>query len=256
MRACLYSTIGVDWDLPLVPHWMAHHLELGVHPDDFYLALHSNDNTTRFAEAERLLARFGVAPKRLWTGPFSSDENFKVRQAMFQLAALDDDDWFLIADADEFPVYPDELRRYLRRCGEDGYNALEGQLIDRVCVERTLPPVYQTSSLNEQFPNSVCLTTDVLRMNDRKIVAHRQNTFSGRLYRANHGIVPEYQSTTRVLRDACEINHFKWNAALLGKLRNRIQHYQSIGRQTDASKSSALLQWWQQHQTLPTAKAA
>ena len=93
-------------------------------------------------------------------------------------------------------------------------------------------------------------------MNDRKIVAHRRNTFAGRLHRANHGIVPEYEKTTRVLKNACEIHHFKWNASMLRKLQAHIEHYRKIGRETDAAKSHALLQWWHEHQTLPVVRAA
>ena len=251
MRICLYSTISTDWDLALVPHWIRHYHDLGIEPGEFFLVLHARQEGASLAQARDLLAVHGMQPRAIWIGPFSSDENYRYRRSMWQACELGPDDWFLIADADEFHEYPSPLATLLARCNEEHYNAVEGRLIDHVAAEGEICPVAESPGIFEQFPKTVDITYELLGMNVMKIVAHQRTTFSGRLRRANHGIDPEFAGATRVLPMTCLVHHFKWQSRVVEKLRQRADYYQCIGRTTDAARNLRLLARFGEHGKLP-----
>ena len=171
---------------------------------------------------------------------------------MWKACELGRDDWFLIADADEFHEYPCPLEAFLTHCNDQRCNAVEGRLIDRVTNEGGLGRLAVSPSIFEQFPRTVDISNELLGMNPQKIIADQRTTFSGRLRRANHGIDPAFVDMTRVLPETCLVHHFKWHLGTIEKIRRRVEHYQRIGRTTDAERHLRLLEWCDKHRSLPS----
>ncbi len=238
MKIFLYSTLGVDDGLPLLNQWIAHYRRLGILSINMRIVLHTQHRHHQKLDHARLRLRAeGIEPRRLWHGPFSSDENYHYRKWIWQDCQLGQDDWFVIADSDECHQFDRSLEDTLAECNQAGINAIEGRLIDRIDRNGAMPTVDPQQSLDEQFPLYSRLTATELDMNDLKIVAHKRTTFAGRMHRANHGIAPEYGSPT-IRRDACDIHHFKWTSGVLDRMKCRAAYYASIGRDTDATKNA------------------
>ena len=105
IRPRLFCTVGVDWDLGLLPHWLRHYRRAGVAPADFHVVLNTRfDDNRRVEPARRLLAAADVEASAVWRGTFSSTARLDYKTPF--LDALPDDAWVLVVDSDEFHRYP------------------------------------------------------------------------------------------------------------------------------------------------------
>jgi hypothetical protein len=61
-------------------------------------------------------------------------------------------DWFVVADQDEFQVYPDGLHDAIAYCDQHGYEFIEGAFVDRTTADGRLAAVHDNEPLWTQFP--------------------------------------------------------------------------------------------------------
>ncbi len=63
-------------------------------------------------------------------------------------------DWWVVADIDEFHLYPnDDLQRVILDCEENGWDIVRGGFIDRIGEAGTFPLINDSESIWKQFPN-------------------------------------------------------------------------------------------------------
>ena len=127
------------------------------------------------------------------------------------------DDWYIIADQDEFHLYPRNLTEILEEADERGIDHINGCLVDRIAGDGTLPAVDPERSLWEQYPIGAFLTFPVCRGNFRKVAAakgHVQFTNSGH----HDAVSGQPFPITEML---VEVHHFKWVGGLLDYLTAR-----------------------------------
>ena len=63
-------------------------------------------------------------------------------------------DWWIVADIDEFHLYPnDNLKKLVSDCEENGWDIVRGGFIDRIGKDGTFPKINPDKSIWEQFPN-------------------------------------------------------------------------------------------------------
>lgn len=86
----------------LLPHFIDHYQALGITDFHFILQINSPDDPF-LALATDMLHRFGLRPAALYTGTWNGAES--TRQLNRLLEAYPHD-WFVIADSDEFQLYP------------------------------------------------------------------------------------------------------------------------------------------------------
>jgi hypothetical protein len=63
-------------------------------------------------------------------------------------------DWWVVADIDEFHLYPnDNLQKLITECEENGWDLVRGGFIDRIGENGTFPLINNDESIWKQFPN-------------------------------------------------------------------------------------------------------
>ena len=122
----LISCLGIDLELPLLPHFFTHYTKIGIDPANMHLILNTADAANPdLAEAERILDGFGAAPPVRWIAPYTSDTMWETRRAL-QRDVARPGDWIVNADMDEHHVYPAAISGIVRHCHAKGHNAVQG----------------------------------------------------------------------------------------------------------------------------------
>jgi hypothetical protein len=131
-------------------------------------------------------------------------------------------DWFVVADVDEFQIYPRDLRDFLTEMEECGYDHVEGCFVDRIGKEGSFPEVSQ-APLWGQFPLAGMITYPLLGGNIQKIVAAKGTVKlgPGQHFARNGAGCPRQQ-------EYIPVHHFKWSKGLIERLRKRAGLYKAF----------------------------
>lgn len=148
----LISCVGVEAELAMLPHFLAHYRALGIAPGDMHLILNAaTPDHPELARARDMLARAGTAVPEIWIAPYTSDTMWQKRREM-QARVARPDDWVISADLDEFHDYPERLADFLTRCDRMGVDCVQGPFIDRLAPGGRLAPVAPDPPVLMQFP--------------------------------------------------------------------------------------------------------
>lgn len=148
----LISCLGVETDLALLEHFLAHYAGLGIAPDQMHLLLNApTAESPALGTARDRLAAFGAAPPHVWIGTYSSAEMWH-RRRQIQDEVAGPRDWIVSADVDEFHSYPCPLGELFAYLDLIGANVLQGPMIDRLAPEGALAEITPDRPLPEQFP--------------------------------------------------------------------------------------------------------
>src|SRR3712207_5947478 len=122
-------------------------------------------------------------------------------------------DWFVLADHDEFHVYPDDLQAMVAHCEREGYDAVTGNVVDRVARDGSLPDLLPGESLWETFPLACQLTRVVIDDPCPEVVLAKGRVAIGW---GNH-VVPQ-GAPCPASQVHVSVHHFKWDAGVIARL--------------------------------------
>ncbi len=210
----LTSVIGENSEL--LPHFIEHYKNLGV--TEFHLVLHLKDDGDPFRpQAEECLARYGIVPVAQIIGPWNEDDN---RGAIEKIMENHPNQWWIVADLDEFQVYGKGIAEVIERCLTSGSDFVEGALIDRVAIDGYMRPI-GSDCLWGQFPLAGLVTHPVCGGYIKKVVLCRSQVRLG----------PGQHSATNgkaLPANECfiQVHHFKWSESLVERLQRRMVGFQ------------------------------
>jgi hypothetical protein len=204
----------------LLPHLFAHYRRLGV--ESLLVGIHLDRHDSPFLpEVTAICKEHGATIAATHVGPWFQDVNPWLYRRMQERRV---EDWYLLADGDEFQVYPQDVTSLLGELDARGYEYVEGCLLDRVAHDGTFPAIVPDEPIWVQFPLAGLLTYYLVGGNILKIVAAKGTVrLSGGQHSALNGIgCPRRQTFIPV-------HHFKWSNDVVDHLRGRAEFYRSIG---------------------------
>lgn len=210
------SVVGADTGL--LEAAITHYRGLGV--ESFHITRHLESlDDPEFQQDLDVLARHGVAFAAVHQGPWDEDLNAYMIQAQMRRHP---DDWWVVADLDEFHVYDRPLTDVIAACKAGGYDYVMGALLDRVAADGSLPALRPAESIWAQYPLAGLVTLRVPRAGTSKVTLARGDVL---LQLGQHGArtgqaLPAEQAFAQV-------HHFKWNDSVLPRLIRREQAYSS-----------------------------
>lgn len=181
---------------------------VNVQPEQFGNSFHE--------QVIRIVRRYDARIIGVFIGKWSQFVNAFLYQHTMAQAPFD---WFVLADTDEFQVYPDDIKSMIRSANDGGCDYLTGFVIDRISHDGTFPNVIPDVSLWEQFPLGGLITFPLLGANMLKVVAAKgwvrtapgqHYAYTGKKWPASRCYVP--------------VHHFKWTSGLLDRLRDRVKY--------------------------------
>lgn len=136
-------------------------------------------------------------------------------------------DWWVIADVDEFQLYPgDNLKSLIDECDKNGWDIIRGGFIDRIGIDGTFPELNDTS-IWEQFPNAGFFRYPMSNACPNKIciVKGEVEITSGQHYAKINGHVTwGWQGWTHPLiapyeTHSVQVHHFKWDKTSIERVK-------------------------------------
>lgn len=202
---------------PLLRHFVRHYAALGF--TDLYLIVSAACQDIDWAEV-----RVGAAPatihlEPLYDGVFANGRDTAYLNWLRARHVGDCREWSAIVDVDEFYEFPLPLRELAAEAGEA--NCVQGFFVDRLAADGSLPEVRDDLPIGEQFPIETRATQRIIGGYDRKVMLARgfDNLSSGHHHLPDERLFPR---NGRVL-------HYKWNAAVLAHLRERLEQREQTG---------------------------
>ena len=135
-------------------------------------------------------------------------------------------DWWVIADIDEFHLYPDDnLRKVINNCEENVWDFVRGGFIDRIGDDGTFPEINDDKSLFEQFPimgffrypmskacpNKICITKGYVEITSGQHYAKIDGQTTWKWQGWNHPLINS--------QDYVQVHHFKWDKTCFNRIK-------------------------------------
>jgi hypothetical protein len=216
-RPMVHFITVVGSRLDLLPHTLSHYGSMGI--DSLLVSVHLETyDSPLYSEIAAICKAHHAVIVGVYAGPWLQEVNpFLYRQALRQYP----DDWFVVADVDEFHVYPEGVCEFLKRIEDSGYDYVQGCLVDRLAKNGELITVRPDVTIWQQFPLAGMVTYPILKANILKIVAAKGyvRLAPGQHTASNGNGCPTQQAYIPV-------HHFKWSSDVIPGLRDRVQLYQ------------------------------
>jgi hypothetical protein len=136
-------------------------------------------------------------------------------------------DWWVIADIDEFHLYPnDNLKKLITDCEENGWELVRGGFIDRIGQDGTFPELDETF-IWKQFPNAGFFRYPMSNACPNKIcvVKGEIEITSGQHYgKINTHVTWGWQGWSHPLiapyeTHSVQVHHFKWDKTSIERIK-------------------------------------
>ena len=284
MKIFLTSCFSLDFDLPLLRHFISHYISLGIRPENFLLVLNVFKDKNKLKEGMSILEEYGIFPKDVWCYEYESHEKWQ-RVHMVLSAHVRPEDWVVHPDSDEFFQFPMKLDNLIHVMSNQGMNAAQGFLIDRLANDGKIKDIVENINLGDQFPAKANLT-NLIGLSGVKLMMYkgnlRANNGSGQIHDQckphtfyTHGGSESLSKTALALKingdfskkdkwvyDPGKFNesvyqvmamqhgffvhHFKWHGNVIEKLKQRVVTYTRLKR-PQVTQSQKLLDHYEKN---------
>ena len=284
MKIYLTTCFSLDFDLPLLRHFIEHYLSIGIQPENFLFVLNVFKDKGNLQKGLKILSEYNIFPKDIWCYEYESEEKWQ-RVHMVLNKHVKQEDWVIHPDSDEFFQLPHHLNQIVSAMNHQGINAVQGFLIDRLSSDGKIKDVDSNKSLNDQFPAKANLT-NLIGLAGVKLMMYkgnlRANNGSGQVHqqcesytRYSHGSSQSLWKTdlglkingnfndrdewiydpdkfnesvyqTILMRHGFVVHHFKWHGSVLQKLKQRVETYTKLDR-PQLSQSQKLIDHYEEN---------
>jgi hypothetical protein len=148
----------------------------------------------------------------------------RVTELYNQTKNLYPNDWWVVADIDEFHLYSDSLLQIIHTCIRNGYELVRGGFIDRIGRGGEFPELKNDTSIWEQFPNAgffrypmsnacpnkVCIMKGHVEITPGQHYAKIDGQTTWKWQGWNHPLINP--------SDSVQVHHFKWDSTSIERI--------------------------------------
>lgn len=150
----------------------------------------------------------------------------KVTQIYNYTKSKHPNDWWVVADIDEFHLYPnDNLKELIGVCDEQGFEMVRGGFIDRIGVDGEFSELKEDISIWEQYPNAGFFRYSMSKANPNKICVMKGyvELTSGQHYaKLDNHTTWKWQGWNHPLicdLGYVQVHHFKWDKTSIDRIK-------------------------------------
>ncbi|MFK4301757.1 hypothetical protein ABH892_001861 [Paenibacillus sp. RC254] len=200
-------------DLELFPFFIDHYKKIGV--DSFHIILHLPENMLHLIDEKLLVFREqGITPEKIYTGNWSGGITTSLINETINKYS---DDWFIVADSDEFQIYPNDIKKIINS-KNDNVDYISGCLLDRFAQDGDLPLINYDKSIWEQFPMCGFFAFPIADSWPYKITACKGHIT---LSEGSHAVIAEDHLITNEI--ICQVHHFKWTGSYINRTQKKLK---------------------------------
>lgn len=219
----LVSVIGHGKEL--VPHFINHYSK---YVDEIHFVIYETEQYNNLSkEVSDIIKDFGNVKivKTINDRIFDWE---KVTQLYNFIKSKSPNDWWVVADIDEFHLYPnDSLRDIIKDCQENGWDIVRGGFIDRIGRGGEFPEIVEDISIWEQFPNAgffrypmsqacpnkICIMKGYVEITPGQHYAKIDGHTTWRWQGWNHPLIAPIETYS------VQVHHFKWDKTSIDRIK-------------------------------------
>ena len=151
----------------------------------------------------------------------------KVTELYNKTKTLHPNDWWVVADDDEFHIYSKPLEKIVSDCEWNGWNIVRGGFIDRIGLDGGFPEINDTENIFNQFPiagffrhtlsganpNKVCIMKGYIEITPGQHYAKIDDQTTWRWQGWNHPLIAPVDEYN------VQVHHFKWDSTCIERIK-------------------------------------
>lgn len=226
MALHLVTLVGGHVDV--LPFFLEHYRQLGVTAFSINVHLTYPGDPVR-EEVLAVTDRFGIGIESMLVGDWLTYE----LDAWIESMRRYPNDWWLLADQDEFHLYQEELCELLAFCDRRGYDHVQGTFVDRVSTDGRYTAVDYTQPLWPQYPLGGIVSARLFGGFDLKVVAAKGRVA---INRGHH--LARKANPCPIEQVFTQVHHFKWTGGVVERQQRRADHFRraGVGHWTESAK--------------------
>ena len=207
----------------MLRHMLNHYKDM---VDEIYVVVYlSSDKDKVLSEVKEITRDLNIdIHRKTFEEPFNWE---RVTELYNKTKLFKPDDWWIVADDDEFHVYPKPINELIEDCEENGYKFITGAFLDRIGEDGRFPKITDDSDVWKEFPLAGSFRYPVSNACPNKTVVMKGiiQVTNGQHY----AMVNDHQDTygdkwmheLRYPVGDCfiQVNHFKWDVSVLSRLK-------------------------------------
>lgn len=206
-----------------LPHMLQHYTNL---VDEIYVVVYEWENFSTYDSVKKIVSKFpnAVVVRREVKEKYNWEY---VTQLYNETKLMYPDDWWVVADDDEFHVYSKDLREIIDECDENGWELVRGGFIDRIGSDGTFPEIVDGIDIFKQFPlagffryplsgacpNKVCIIKGYIEITSGQHYAKIDEQTTWRWQGWNHPLIAPID------KYSVQVHHFKWDSTCGERIR-------------------------------------
>ena len=206
-----------------LPHMLNHYKDL---VDEIYVVVYEWENFSTYESVKKIVSRFSNAI--IVRREVKEKYNWEyVTQLYNETKLMYPDDWWVVADDDEFHVYSKDLREIINQCNNNGWELVRGGFIDRIGPDGTFPEIVDNIDIFKQFPlagffryplsgacpNKVCIMKGYIEITPGQHYAKINGQTTWRWQGWNHPLIAPFDVYN------VQVHHFKWDSTCGERIR-------------------------------------
>lgn len=206
----------------ILPHFLNHYNE---EVDEIQLIVYESDtHPNLFEDVSKIILNFpkAVIIKRLYDRVF----DWEKVTALYNFAkSTHPNDWWVIADVDEFHVYPDLLRKVISNTSKGGWDIIRGGFIDRIGPDGEFSELQPDIDIFKQYPNmgffryplskacpnKICVVKGYVELTPGQHYAKIDGHTTWKWQGWNHPLINPHTFV--------QVHHFKWDSTCIERIK-------------------------------------
>lgn len=208
----------------ILPHTLAYYSNI---VDKICVGVYNWDDKNLSKDVEEIISKFPKAEIVLK----HTDEKYNwetVTNLYNQIKNLYPNDWWVVADDDEFHEYSKPLTTIIQDCEENGWDLVRGGFVDRIGLDGTFPEIQPDEDIFKQFPlagffryplsgacpNKVCIMKGHVELTPGQHYAKIDGHTTWKWQGWNHPLIAPVNEYN------VQVHHFKWDSTCGERIRD------------------------------------
>jgi hypothetical protein len=215
----------VGHGLELLPHFIQHYRN---NVDEINIVVYSSDKYPYIEDDIKTIISEYENVKIVHSEKWRVFDWVHVTYLYNKIKNTQPDDWWVIADIDEFQIYSKRIKGIVKECEENGWEFVTGGFIDRIGADGTFPEIYEYTSIWKQFPMAGFFRYPISNACPNKVTLCK-----GKIEISNgqHYAIIDGQTTWKwqgwnhplrypIDKNFTQVHHFKWDSTCKRRLKD------------------------------------
>jgi hypothetical protein len=209
----------------ILPHFLTHYSE---YVDEIQLVVYESDiDKNLFNDVSKIVSNFPKAKivKKIYDRVFDWE---KVTSLYNFIKNGNPNDWWVVADVDEFHLYPnDDINSLISVCNEYGWDLVRGGFIDRIGPGGEFSEISSKENIFRQFPNmgyfryplsganpnKICVMKGYVELTNGQHYAKIDGYTTWKWQGWNHPLIAPIEEYN------VQVHHFKWDITCVERIK-------------------------------------